>query len=150
MPTHRVRQKSGAFSIYKARIIIPGQNWDLPRRVFFGYAKKLISKYGSLEGIIEHVDELPAKQQESIKSSLGQIQMSRFLVTIKTDIQLPLALDDIKFKGAHAQEISRVFNRYEFNSLRKLMPEGMIVSGSSNATKTVTSTGKMIFSTLET
>ena len=45
-------------------------------------AKKLIAKYGSLEGIIEHVDELPQKQQDSIKSSMDQIMMSRFLVTI--------------------------------------------------------------------
>ena len=93
-------------------------------------AKKLIGKYGSLEAIIEHVDELPAKQQESIKSSLEQIQMSRFLVTIKRDIELPLGVADIEFKGADAAEIARVFNRYEFNSLRKLMPEGMIASGS--------------------
>ncbi len=89
-------------------------------------AKKLISKYGSLDSIIEHVGELPAKQQESITSSLEQIQMSRFLVTIKTDIELPLNVDDIEFKGADATEVSRVFNRYEFNSLRKLMPQGMI------------------------
>lgn len=93
-------------------------------------AKKLIGKYGSLEAIIEHVDELPVKQQESIKSSLEQIQMSRFLVTIKRDIELPLGVADIEFKGADAAEIARVFNRYEFNSLRKLMPEGMIASGS--------------------
>ena len=95
-------------------------------------AKKLIGKYGSLESIIEHVDELPAKQQESIKSSLEQIQMSRFLVTIKRDIELPLRVTDIEFKGADAAEIARVFNRYEFNSLRKLMPEGMIATSSNN------------------
>ena len=93
-------------------------------------AKKLIAKYGSLDGVIEHVAELPQKQQDSINSSLEQIKMSRFLVTIKKDIQLPLVLDDITFKGADAQEIAKVFNRYEFNSLRKLMPEGMIASGS--------------------
>ena len=102
-------------------------------------AKKLIGKYGSLESIIEHVDELPAKQQESIKGSLEQIQMSRFLVTIKRDIELPLGVADIEFKGADAAEIARVFNRYEFNSLRKLMPEGMIAAGSGNHTGTETS-----------
>ena len=101
-------------------------------------AKKLIGKYGSLESIIEHVDELPAKQQESIKGSLEQIQMSRFLVTIKRDIELPLGVADIEFKGADAAEITRVFNRYEFNSLRKLMPEGMIAAGSGNHTGTET------------
>lgn len=89
-------------------------------------AKKLIAKYGSLEGIIEHVDELPQKQQESIRSSMDQIMMSRFLVTIKKDIQLPLSLEDIEFKGAGNSSISAVFNRYEFNSLRKLLPQWMI------------------------
>ena len=94
-------------------------------------AKKLIGKYGSLENIIAHVDELPAKQQESIKGSLEQIQMSRFLVTIKTDIELPLQLEQIKMQGADAAEISRIFNRYEFNSLRKLLPDGLIRETSS-------------------
>ena len=86
-------------------------------------AKKLIAKYGSLNSIIEHVDELPQKQQESIKSSLEQIKMSRFLVTIKKDIELPLTLDDIKSKGADMAEVSRVFSHYEFNSLKKLLPD---------------------------
>ncbi len=92
-------------------------------------AKKLIGKYGSLEGILEHVCELPQKQQESINSSLEQIKMSRFLVTIKTDIQLPVSVDEIKIKGAEATQVSRIFDRYEFNSLRKLLPPGFVIDG---------------------
>ncbi len=88
-------------------------------------AKKLVAKYGSMDNIIEHVQELPQKQQESINSSLEQIKMSRFLVTIKTDIDLPLTLKDIKYNGADMGEIARVFNRYEFNSLRKLFPDSI-------------------------
>ncbi len=88
-------------------------------------AKKLVAKYGSLNNIIEHVQELPQKQQESINSSLEQIKMSRFLVTIKRDIELPVALDKIEFKGADMGEVSRVFNRYEFNSLKKLLPKNL-------------------------
>lgn len=94
-------------------------------------AKKLIGKYGSLEGIIEHVDELPLKQQESIKGSLEQIKMSRFLVTIKTDIQLPVSIDEIKVKGTDAAQVSRIFDRYEFNSLRKLLPPGFVTDTAS-------------------
>ena len=92
-------------------------------------AKKLVAKYGSLDGIIAHVDELPQKQQDSIKSSLDQIQMSRFLVTIKKDIELPVKLDDIKFTGTSAAEVSRIFNRFEFNSLRKILPQGLVKEG---------------------
>lgn len=97
-------------------------------------AKKLIAKYGSLEGIIEHVDELPQKQQDSIKSSMDQIMMSRFLVTIKKDIELPLTLDEIQFKGTGNAQLQGIFNRYEFNSLRKLVPQWMISDDGSTAT----------------
>ena len=92
-------------------------------------AKKLIGKYGSLENIIAHADELPAKQQEAVKSSLEQIQMSRFLVTIKRDIELPLGVEEIVLKGTDPASIERIFNRYEFNSLRKLLPAGFVKEG---------------------
>ena len=90
-------------------------------------AKKLIAKYGSLDNIIEHVQELPQKQQESINSSLEQIRMSRFLVTIKTDIELPVSLDAIRFRGADMAEVSRIFNHFEFNSLKKLLPQNLVL-----------------------
>ena len=91
-------------------------------------AKKLMAKYGSLDSIIEHRSELPQKQQENINASLDQIEMSRFLVTIKTDIELPLKVEDIIIKGASYQELDRVFNRYEFNSLRKMLPAEFVHS----------------------
>lgn len=95
-------------------------------------AKKLVAKYGSLEGIIEHVDELPQKQQDSIKSSMEQIMMSRFLVTIKKDIELPITLNEIKFKGTGNAQLQGIFNRYEFNSLRKLVPQWIIADEGSS------------------
>lgn len=86
-------------------------------------AKKLVGKYGSIEGIIEHIGELPAKQQQAITESLEQISMSRFLVTIKTDIALPVGLDDITVKPLNYNSINNIFNKFEFNSLRRLLPE---------------------------
>ncbi|MBO7305132.1 MAG: DNA polymerase I [Bacteroidales bacterium] len=99
-------------------------------------AKKLMAKYGSLDSIIEHRSELPQKQQENINASLDQIEMSRFLVTIKTDIELPLKVEDIIIKGASYQELDRVFNRYEFNSLRKMLPAKFVHSTEETVTET--------------
>ncbi len=99
-------------------------------------AKKLMAKYGSLDSIIEHRSELPQKQQENINASLDQIEMSRFLVTIKTDIELPLKVEDIIIKGASYQELDRVFNRYEFNSLRKMLPAEFVHSTEEPVTET--------------
>lgn len=86
-------------------------------------AKKLVGKYGSIEGIIEHIDELPAKQQQAITEAREQISMSRFLVTIKTDIALPVGIDDIAVKPLDYNNINNIFNKFEFNSLRRLLPE---------------------------
>ena len=99
-------------------------------------AKKLMAKYGSLDSIIEHRSELPQKQQENINASLDQIEMSRFLVTIKTDIELPLKVEDIIIKGASYLELDRVFNRYEFNSLRKMLPAEFVHSTEETVTET--------------
>ncbi len=85
-------------------------------------AKKLVGKYGGIGGILNNLGELPAKQQASINESREQLEMSRFLVTIKRDIGLPISLDGILLKPFNLQAIYRVFNDFEFNSLRKMLP----------------------------
>ncbi|MCR5745637.1 MAG: DNA polymerase I, partial [Bacteroidales bacterium] len=47
-------------------------------------ARKLVAKYGSLEGIEAHLDELPAKQQAAFREALPHLDQSKFLVTVKT------------------------------------------------------------------
>ncbi len=85
-------------------------------------AKKLIGKYGSIEQIIAHSDELPPKQREAFLQSAEQLDMSRFLITIKRDINLPLSLQDVELKPFNYSKILEIFNKYEFNSLIKLLP----------------------------
>lgn len=83
-------------------------------------AKKLISKYGSVEEVLSNLSQLPAKQQEAVKEAEGRIGMSKFLVTIKTDIRLPLCKDEIKRHNVNEEAVNSVFSKYEINSLRKL------------------------------
>lgn len=96
-------------------------------------AKKLIGKYGSLDNIIAHAGELPQKQQEAIQESLEQIQMSRYLVTIKTDIALPVTAEEVKLTPPRPEELNEMFNRFEFNSLRKLLPTGFLAPADAEA-----------------
>ncbi|MBQ1401053.1 MAG: DNA polymerase I, partial [Firmicutes bacterium] len=50
-------------------------------------AQKLIIKYGSVEGLIEHVDELSkSKVNESIRENTQQAVMSKMLATINTNV----------------------------------------------------------------
>ena len=92
-------------------------------------AKKLIGKFGSLQGILDNVSQLSQKQQDAINESREQIMMSRFLVTIKTDMELPVSLDQIKLKPLNYNAIYGIFNKFEFNSLRKLLPQSAAFAG---------------------
>lgn len=82
-------------------------------------AKKLIGKYESVENMLEHLDELPSKQASNIQQSRQWLPMSKFLVTIKTDVELPVSKEDIIAKLPNKQLVDEVFAKYEFNSLKK-------------------------------
>lgn len=85
-------------------------------------AKKLIGTYGTLDNLLNHLEELPAKQQEKIRDASSHLDLSRFLVTIKTDIDLPLKLSDIAISPADEDAVNRVFSKFEFTSLKKMIP----------------------------
>ena len=55
-------------------------------------AAKLIAKYGSLENIYAHLQELSPKQQAMFAEAQPHMALSKTLVTIKTDMDLPVTL----------------------------------------------------------
>ena len=86
-------------------------------------AKKLVGKYGTIENIYNHLEELTPKLRASLEEFRPQMPMSRFLVTIKRDVQLPCTLNDIALKSPVLSKIEPLFRRYEFDSLLKLLPD---------------------------
>ena len=86
-------------------------------------AGKLIAKYGTVENIYRHIDELTARQQTQFREAEGHIALSHDLVTIKTDMELTVSDDEMKVTASYTPEVADLFEEYEFNSLRKLLPE---------------------------
>ena len=86
-------------------------------------ARKLVAKYGSLEGIESHLDELPARQQEAFRAALPHLGLSKTLVTIKTDVDIEADEAQLRMGRPDSERVARLFNHYEFNSLRGLVPE---------------------------
>ena len=97
-------------------------------------AGKLIAKYGTVKNIYEHISELSARQQVMFREAEQHIGLSHDLVTIKTDIDLPE--EDMHVALAFTPEVAELFSHYEFNSLRKLIPDA---SGAGLQTKNVQS-----------
>lgn len=85
-------------------------------------AKKLISKYGSVEGILEHTAELPAKQAASFEEARGHLPLSKYLVTIKTDVPIEFEEEKLRLEMPDGSDCHRLFEQYEFPSLLKLLP----------------------------
>ncbi len=84
-------------------------------------AAKLIAKYGSLENIYAHLEELSPKQRALFEEARPHMALSKMLVTIKTDMQLPVALEDMRYTGVFRPAIWDLFQQYEFSSLRKYL-----------------------------
>ena len=84
-------------------------------------AGKLIAKYGTVENIYRHIDELTPRQREAFCNAESYISMSHELVTIKTDIELDIDSADMALNGTYPPEVSDLFEKYEFGSLRRFI-----------------------------
>ena len=57
-------------------------------------AIKLLTQFGSVEGIIERLDEVkPPRTQQSIRDHVKELQRGKFLTTIVRDMDLELDLE---------------------------------------------------------
>ena len=82
-------------------------------------AGKLISRYGSVDSIYAHIDELTPKQREAFEAAREHIGMSHDLVTIRTDVPIECDTSEMAIDFEYAPQIAELFNRYEFGSLMK-------------------------------
>ena len=84
-------------------------------------ASKLIGKYGTVENIYQHLDELTPKQREAFNNAADYIQLSHELVTIKTDIDINIDCCDMTVTGVYSPETVDLFEKYEFGSLKRFL-----------------------------
>ena len=99
-------------------------------------ARKLVGRYGSVDGILQHLDELPPKQAAAVREAADHLEMSRFLVTIKTDVDVSsCSEEDLRMDLTDGSAAAALFNKYECPSLLPLLPSAAAVSKESPARK---------------
>ena len=84
-------------------------------------AGKLVAKYGSVQGIYDHLSELSPRQKAMFEEAEDHIALSRELVTIKTDIDVDVATEQMKVDKAYGPQLADLFEKYEFNSLQRFI-----------------------------
>ncbi|MBR3257675.1 MAG: DNA polymerase I [Eggerthellaceae bacterium] len=75
-------------------------------------AKNLLQKYGSLEGIYEHLGELKGKQQQNLAENRDLAFASREVATICRDVEVSLDLDALVFPAYTAEDARTAFGKY--------------------------------------
>ncbi|NQP59047.1 DNA polymerase I [Streptococcus suis] len=80
---------------------------------------KLLTEFGSLEGIYEHIDSMRAsKMKENLIADKEKAFLSRTLATIDTQAPIEIGLDDIVYQGPRIEELGQFYDDMGFKQLR--------------------------------
>ncbi len=80
-------------------------------------ASNLLSKYGSIDEIYNHLSELSPRIKKLLEEQKEQTLFSRYLVKICTDIDLPVSIKELQRKEIEIAKITPFFEEYELRSL---------------------------------
>ncbi|HET9652759.1 MAG TPA: DNA polymerase I, partial [Usitatibacter sp.] len=81
-------------------------------------ACKLIEQYGSLEGVIEHADEVKGVVGENLRKVKDWLPTGRQLLTVKTDVELPFEMESLVQKSPDTPKLVELYTRFGFRTLR--------------------------------
>ena len=80
-------------------------------------AAKLINAYGTLEGIFEHLAELPPKQRENLGAAQDRVLLNHEMSVLKRDVELGVAPEDLRPGAPDAERVRTLFNQLAFHTL---------------------------------
>ena len=81
-------------------------------------AVKLINEFGSVDGLLNHTDQLKGKMREKVEGAIDDIKMSYFLATIRTDVPIDLNLEELKIVAPDEEKLDLLLTELEFKSLK--------------------------------
>ena len=89
-------------------------------------ATDLLSKYGSVEGILENQAKLKGKLAEKVFAGREDVKVSKFLTTIRTDVPIEPDWDAYKLDGIDKEKLAAVCTKFELNRLAKELLGGEV------------------------
>ena len=80
-------------------------------------ATKLIQQFGSIENLLAGTNQLKGALKTKIETNREQIEFSKFLATIKTDVPIELDMKQLKKEDADEEKLRSLFEELEFRTL---------------------------------
>ncbi|MBQ8656290.1 MAG: DNA polymerase I [Prevotella sp.] len=97
-------------------------------------AVKLIQQFGSIEQLLERSSELKGAMRTKVEENRKQIEFSKFLATIKTDVPIQLDLDTLRVVEPDEAELTQIFDELEFKSFaNRILKKPEITQKTANA-----------------
>jgi len=87
-------------------------------------AAKWLAQFGSLAQVQARAGEIAGKVGEALRDNLGQLVLSRQLATIKCDVELEVALDDLRVQPPDVEALRRMYTELEFRSWLEQLDDG--------------------------
>ncbi len=88
-------------------------------------AVKWLKLYGSMQGVIDHADEIKGKVGEKLRDSVGHLPLSYDLATIDCELELEAGLGDLGLQAPDKERLKELYSELEFNTwLRQLNESG--------------------------
>src|SRR5881275_935275 len=80
-------------------------------------AGQLVAQYGSLEGVLEHVDELSPARAKNIRENSEQALVSKELATMRRDLDIDCDPSQLVLAPPDRGQLKEMFRRFEFRNL---------------------------------
>jgi DNA polymerase-1 len=86
-------------------------------------AAQLVNKYGDIEQVIAHADELSPKLRDSIKERAIQVRINKELGRLLDDVPLEIDPASIRLEAWDEEAVRKLFTALEFRSLHERLKE---------------------------
>ena len=85
-------------------------------------ACKLVQQWGTVEQIIDHVDEIKGKQGEKIRGWIDNLRLAKTLTTICLDVPIEFREEDLTICRPHVEELKELFVELDFHTFMNDLP----------------------------
>jgi DNA polymerase I len=80
-------------------------------------AGQLVAQYGSLDGVLDHVDELSPARGRALREHADQARASKVLATMRRDLPLDCDPSELVLNPPDRSRLKEMFRQYEFRNL---------------------------------
>ena len=92
-------------------------------------AAKLITNYGGIDGVFEHLAELTPKLRENLGAAEADVRSNVVVMRLVRDVPLDVELDELVFGDYDLEEVRQLFDFLEFRTLYDRLLEALAATG---------------------